>query len=67
LFKENWLKNISYDKGRGEGERKERKKYLIFNILLNNISHVLAIVSIIKRKRAKYSQLNNIFEQLNEG
>jgi hypothetical protein len=47
MFKENWLKNISYEKGRGEGEgkeRKERKKYLIFNILLNNISHVLTIV-----------------------
>jgi hypothetical protein len=35
MFKENWLKNISYEKGRGEGEGKERKKYLIFNILLN--------------------------------
>jgi hypothetical protein len=44
MFKENWLKNISYEKGRGEGEGKERKKYLIFNILLTNISHVLTIV-----------------------
>jgi hypothetical protein len=44
MFKENWLKNISYENGRGEGEGKEIKKYLIFNILLDNISHVLTIV-----------------------